>query len=440
MRVAVFGLGYVGTVTAAVLAASGHDVVGVDVDATKVKLVAKGQSPVVEPELDALIRSGALAGHLTATTDAQAALDGAEVSVVCVGTPSSPIGSTDLRAVERALGDIADALSSGIETPGRRHAVVVRSTVPPGTVDEVLAPILHQRLASSPITVGMGMCPEFLREGSAIQDFYDSPLNVVGTDDGHVAETVRRLFAFLPTPLRVVGTREAEGLKYACNAFHAAKVSFANELGRLFRQLGVDSRLVMDLFCEDSKLNISANYLSPGFAFGGSCLPKDLRSLLYVARMNCIDLPLLAGALATNELSISDVVNRVLLTDARSVALLGLSFKAESDDLRESPYVALAETLIGKGYDVRIYDAVVDTERLVGANRQYLLSRLPHVQRALRVSAEAALAGADVALVSTAHPSVLKALTVVTPPKTIDLSGNLGPLVEGLPGYEGVAW
>ena len=440
MRVAIFGLGYVGTVTAAALAANGHDVVGVDVDATKVRLVAGGRSPVVEPQLGALVRSGALSGHLSATTDPATAVTGADASLVCVGTPSSPTGSTDLRAVERAVGDIADVLASGTRVPASGHAVVVRSTVPPGTVDGVLAPLLRERLAGAGVSAGVGMCPEFLREGSAIADFYDAPLHVVGTESEHVAETMRELFAFLPIPLRVVGTREAESLKYACNAFHATKVSFANELGRLLRHLGVDSRRVMQLFCEDTKLNVSASYLSPGFAFGGSCLPKDLRSLLFVARMNCVDLPLLSGTLATNELSVSDVVNRVLATDARSVALLGLSFKADSDDLRESPYVDLAETLIGKGYEVRIYDPVVDTTRLVGANRRSLESQLPHVRRVLRPSAAQALADVDVALVSTAHPSVVDALISLSPPRIIDLHGRLGPGVEALPGYEGVAW
>ena len=254
------------------------------------------------------------------------------------------------------------------------------------------------------------MCPEFLREGTAIADFYDSPLTAVGTADERVGATVQRLLTFLHEPVKVVGTRDAEGLKYACNAYHATKVSFANELGRLFRLLGVDSREVMKLFCEDTKLNISTTYLSPGFAFGGSCLPKDLRSLLYLARMNSVDLPLLSGTLASNALSVGDVVNRVLATDARSVALLGLSFKMDSDDLRESPYVDLAETLIGKGFDVRIYDPLVDTSKLVGANLNYVMSKLPHVQRAMLPTAADALHGADLALVSSADPSVVDAL------------------------------
>ena len=440
MKVAVFGLGYVGTVTAAVLASNGHEVWGVDVDVAKVGVVAEGKSPVIEPELDELVSTAVSTGRLRATTDLFTALDGSELSLVCVGTPSSPTGSTDLTYVLRAVSDIVDTLAAGAGSPSGRHAVVVRSTIPPGTIEGQVAPLVMDRLAGSALTVGTGMCPEFLREGSAIADFYDSPLTVVGTKDPHVGDLMRCLFSFLDCPVRVVSTRDAEGLKYACNAFHATKVSFANELGRLFRMLGVDSRLVMSMFCDDTKLNLSASYLSPGFAFGGSCLPKDLRALLYLARMNCIDLPMLAGTLVTNDLCISDVVNRVLATDARSVALLGLSFKADSDDLRESPYVDLAETLIGKGFDVRIYDPVVDTSRLVGANRQYLIHKLPHVQRALRSSATDALHDADLALVSSAHSSVVDALVEHPPPRLIDLNGRLGPCVEALPSYQGVAW
>jgi GDP-mannose 6-dehydrogenase len=440
MKVAVFGLGYVGTVTAAVLAFHGHDVSGVDIDPTKTGLVAEGRSPVVEPGVERLVADGVSAGHLRATNDVSQALDGAELSLVCVGTPSSPRGSTDLAHVEHALCAIRDALARDLTTPDGRHAVVLRSTVPPGTMDTFVLPLFAGGAGQSPVVTGIGICPEFLREGSAIADFYDAPFTVVGTGDPHVADTMRRLFSFLPNPVQIVSTREAEALKYACNAFHATKVSFANELGRLLRLLGVDARRVMDLFCQDAKLNLSREYLAPGFAFGGSCLPKDLRSLLFLARMNCIDLPLLSGALASNELAVSDIVNRIVATDCHSVALLGLSFKMDSDDLRESPYVDLAETLIGKGFDVRIFDPLVDTSRLVGANRRYLVSKLPHVQRTLCPTPGEALAGAEVAVVSSRDTSVVEAL-VNTPPATIfDLTGRLGREAESLPGYEGVAW
>lgn len=440
MKVAVFGLGYVGTVTAAVLASNHHDVRGVDVDPGKVQLVSEGRSPVLEPGLDPLVAEATRTGSLRATVEPAEGLEGADLSLVCVGTPSASTGNTELEHVLRAVGDILDALAGGAGSDSGHHSLVVRSTVPPGTVDSRIAPLVAERLAGARVTVGTGMCPEFLREGSAIADFYDAPFNVVGTDDPRVGDTMGRLLGFLPAPVRVVATRDAEGLKYACNAFHATKVTFANELGRLFRVLGVDSRRVMELFCEDTKLNISPAYLSPGFAFGGSCLPKDLRSLLYLARMSCTDLPLLAGTLASNQLSVDDVVNRVVATDARTVALLGLSFKGDSDDLRESPYVDLAETLIGKGYDVRIFDPLVDTTRLVGANLRHLVSKLPHVQRTMRPSPAQALDGADLALVSSDHPSVRSALAARPPGVLIDLCGKLGPAVEALPSYQGVAW
>ncbi|MGH9081758.1 MAG: nucleotide sugar dehydrogenase [Acidimicrobiales bacterium] len=438
MNVAVFGLGYVGTVTAAILAAHDHEVRAVDVDPPKVRLVASGRSPVSEPGLDELVAAGAVSGRLRATRDAGEALAGARLSLVCVGTPSSSIGSTDLRHVLAVIDDIGRSLAA--EGSASPHAVVIRSTVPPGTVEDLLTPRLRSALAGAPVRVGIGMCPELLREGSAIADFYDSPITVLGTDDHQVVSAVEEVLGFLGSPVRVVAPREAEALKYACNAFHATKISFVNELGRLLRLLGVDARRVMTLFCEDTKLNLSARYLAPGFAFGGSCLPKDLRSLLYLARANFVDLPLLAGTMATNQLSIADVVNRVVATDARTIALLGITFKMLSDDVRESPYVDLAETLIGKGFDVRIHDPAVDVDRMVGENRRYFESKLPHVRRALRPSAADALDHADLALVSSSDPAVVDALVQHPPPRTIDLNGRLGPIIEGLPGYEGVVW
>ena len=383
MKVAVVGLGYVGTVTAACLASRGHHVWGVDVDAAKVDEIRSGRSPVAEPGLDALVSRTVADGRLRATTSCADALDRADVSLVCVGTPSAARGGTDLSHVRRAVDDIVAALRVVAPPASGRHSVVIRSTVPPGTVENVVTPALTDGLAGTQIAVGAAMCPEFLREGSGIADFFASPFLVVGTSDPGVAQTVTDLFGFLDQPVRVVDVRTAEALKYACNAFHATKVSFANEMARLFRLLGVDSREVMALFCEDQVLNISPAYLRPGFAFGGSCLPKDLRSLLHLARMNGADLPLLAGTLATNELVINEAVDRVVACDGRTVALLGLSFKMDTDDLRESPNVELAERLIGKGFDVRIYDPVVNPARLVGANRRHVESKLPHLGRLL---------------------------------------------------------
>ena len=298
MRVAVFGLGYAGTVSAACLASADHDVWGVDVDEEKVRVVTAGSSPVVEPGLDELVRTVTDAGSLHATVDAAEALDGADVAVVCVGTPSSAHGRVELSQVERAVREIAEASRRAAPPRSGVRSVVMRSTVPVGTVDELVAPILAAETPSG-WRFGMAMCPEFLRESSGIADFFDPPFIVIGTSDGDTAAAVANLFAFVGRDVRVVGTREAEALKYVCNAFHATKVSFANELARLMRSVGVDSRTVMELFCEDTRLNLSDRYLRPGFAFGGSCLPKDLRVAARTsARTNNVDLPLMSGTLA----------------------------------------------------------------------------------------------------------------------------------------------
>ncbi|MEP7022235.1 MAG: nucleotide sugar dehydrogenase [Actinomycetota bacterium] len=435
MKVAVVGLGYVGTVTAACLASHGHEVWGIDVDAAKVQEIQAGRSPVAEPGLGELVSRVVADGTLHATMSCAEALDGADVSLVCVGTPSTARGGTDLTYVQRAVDDIAAALRGGA-LAASGHSVVIRSTVPPGTVDDVVTPAL----AGVTGPVGAAMCPEFLREGSGIADFFAAPFIVIGTGDPLVAERVTGLFSFLDRPVRVVDVRIAESLKYACNAFHATKVSFTNEISRLLRPLGVDSREVMSLFCEDEVLNISPSYLRPGFAFGGSCLPKDLRSLLHLARMNGADLPMLAGTLATNELVINDVVDRVVAWGEHTVALLGLSFKMNTDDLRESPNVELAERLIGKGFHVQIYDPVVNPARLVGANRRQVESKLPHLERLLTREPDDALRGAGTAIVSSADPAVAGALVARPPRHLIDLCGRLGAGVESLPGYEGIGW
>jgi GDP-mannose 6-dehydrogenase len=427
VNVAIFGLGYVGTVSAACLAARGHTVWGVDVDADKVSAIAAGQSPVMEPGLGELVASMVASGALHASTDPAMALAAADVSLICVGTPSLMSGATDLSYVKRVAEVIATTIAALPEPPAS-HVVAVRSTVPPGTVDDVVAPAL----VGAGVEFATAMCPEFLREGSGVQDFFDPPFTVVGTEDTRAAELLSTLLAPPETSARVVAIRTAEALKYACNAFHATKVAFANEIGRAFRPLGIDTREVMELFCEDRRLNISPNYLRPGFAFGGPCLPKDLRALLHLARQASVDLPVLAGTLSSNEVSLSDVLDRVVASDGMTVALLGLTFKPSSDDLRESPSVRLAESLIGKGYDVRIHDPVVNPARLVGTNRRYIESTLPHVRRLLTDSATAVVTSSDASIVS--------ALLEAAPPRIIDVTGRLGPAVELLAGYEGIAW
>jgi nucleotide sugar dehydrogenase len=436
MKVAVFGLGYVGTVSAACLAANGHDVWGVDPDELKVAAIAAGHSPVVEPGLQPLLAKSVAAGTLHASVTPVAAMENADVSLLCVGTPSSTSGEANLAYIYRVVEDLVQPLS---ESGQEHHTIVIRSTVPPGTVEDVTA-VVQSALGETGVDVTVAVCPEFLREGTGVADFLSPPYTVIGASDLRAIDTVSRLFAFIDAPLRVVHPRTAEGLKYACNAFHATKVSFANEVGRILSRLGVDSREVMEIFCDDITLNISPKYLRPGFAFGGSCLPKDLRSLLYLARAESIDVPLLSGALASNRLTIDDAVDRVIGSEGLRVALLGLSFKPGSDDLRESPYVDVAETLLGKGYEVRIYDPVLNPSSLVGANRQYVESRLPHLRRILTDRPEEAIAGADIAVVSNSTPEVTAALLASPPAKIIDLVGRLGPEIEALECYEGFAW
>jgi GDP-mannose 6-dehydrogenase len=438
MKVAVFGLGYVGTVSAACLAANGHDVWGVDPDEMKVATISAGQSPVMEPGLPTLVAQSVAAGRLHASASPAIALENADVSLLCVGTPSTTSGEANLGYIYRVVEDLVQSLTESPPVQGC-HTIVIRSTVPPGTVEDVTA-VVQSSIGETGPDVSVAVCPEFLREGTGIADFLSPPFMVIGASEPRAIATVSELFGFLDAPLRVVHPRTAEALKYACNAFHATKVTFANEVGRIFSRLGVDSREVMKIFCEDTALNISPMYLRPGFAFGGSCLPKDLRSLLHLARAESIDVPLLSGALASNRLTIDEAIDRVVGSEGLRVALLGLSFKPGSDDLRESPYVDLAETLLGKGYEVRIYDPALNPSSLVGTNRQYVESRLPHLKRILTNAPEEAIQGADIAIVAHATQEVVAALLASPPQRIIDLAGRLGAEIETLECYEGFAW
>jgi GDP-mannose 6-dehydrogenase len=440
MKVVICGLGYVGTVTAAGLASRGHEVVGVDVDAGKVAAINEGNSPVIEPGVDRLVLEAVQAGRLGATTDVAEAMERADLSLVCVGTPSRPRGDTDLSFITRALADLREAMSVASPPASGFHSVVIRSTVPPGTGASVVEPTFAPDDLPAGWSVGTAMCPEFLREGCGVEDFFAPPFVVVGTADPRTRESCEELFAFLGLKLHHVDVGTAESLKYACNAFHAVKVTFANEMGRIFSQFGVDPRNVMQLFCEDHKLNISPSYLRPGFAFGGSCLPKDLRALQSMARTVGVDLPLVSSTLASNELTVRTLVDCVLETGYRRVAILGLSFKMNTDDLRESPNLEIAERFVGKGLDVRIYDPVVNPARLVGANLRHFESKLAHVNRLLVPSPDLALEDAEVAIVATSDPACLEALRHAGPALVIDINGRLGDEVEHIAGYQGVSW
>jgi GDP-mannose 6-dehydrogenase len=437
MNVVVVGLGYVGAVTAACLAELGHSVVGVDVDAQKVEEIDAGRSPIVEPRLEELVAKGRASGRLRVTTELGVALRSCQVVMVSVGTPARSDGTVDLGHVERVTGEIGRELQDADEFV----VVVYRSTVPPGTVDGRLRPLLETESGlRADDDFGLAMAPEFLREGSGVADFFDPPFVVAGVREARTLAFITGLFSGLGRPTRALSIEQAEALKYACNAFHAVKITFANEIGRLLGAVDVDAREVMNAFCEDERLNISTAYLRPGFAFGGSCLPKDMRALLHLARVHDVDVPMLGGIMRSNESHLRLAVRRVLDTGARHVALLGLSFKPETDDLRESPFVEAAETLVGKGTRLRIFDPIVNPERLIGTNRRYIESRLPHLQEMLVSSPGEALLDAPVAVVGTSDASTVKALVSARPEHVLDLHGGLGPEVEALPGYEGIAW
>ena len=396
MRISVFGMGYVGTVTAACLARLGHDVLGVDVNETKVGLINAGSSPVTEPRLAELVSQVVAQGSFRATADSDQAVAASEMSLVCVGTPGHPDGSIDLSYLIRVGEQIGDALRSKMN----RHAVVVRSTVLPGTIADVLGPTLEQR-SGKRLSRDFLVCsnPEFLREGSSVQDFLAPPFTLIGADDPNDAEPLRQLYNAIDAPVIVVAIKAAEMIKYACNAFHALKVGFANEIGTLCATVGVDADEVMAVFCRDTKLNLSPYYLKPGFAFGGSCLPKDLRALTHKASELEVDVPLLRAIDQSNRLQIDRAVEAVLQTGRNRVGILGLSFKAGTDDLRESALVAMISPLLRHGLEVKIYDPDVSLTQLVGVNKLYIERTIPALASMICETMEEIVATAEVVVV-----------------------------------------
>ena len=396
MRLSVFGLGYLGSVTAACFAHAGHDVTGVELNQTKVKAINSGNSPIVEVGLDRLIRDGVAQHKLRATVDPDEAVNGSELSLICVGTPSEQSGDLDLTYVKRVSTEIGRALQRKRE----HHIVVVRSTMLPGTLETVVTPILEQssgRKAGS----DFGVCvnPEFLREGVSVEDFYSPPFTLIGSHDRTAAAAVRELYAGIDAPILTVAPKTAEMVKCISNGFHAVKINFANEIGNICNELGMNSREVMDVFCLDKKLNLSSSYLTPGFAFGGSCLPKDVRALTFKAKQLGVEVPLLSSVIHSNCNQIDRAVRMVMRTAKARVGLLGLSFKCGTDDMRESPLVTLMQKLISKGLEVVVCDPDVSVPRLVGANKEYIEHAIPNIAQLLRTNIDAVLADAEVVVV-----------------------------------------
>jgi len=401
MRVSVFGLGYVGCVSAACLARDGHSVLGVDVNPLKVACVNAGRSPVIERDLAALIADARRAGRLEATDNGPSAVARTDLSLICVGTPSMHNGSLDHRHVETVCREIGTALAHA----PRNHAVVVRSTVLPGTTEERLVPIIERhsgRRAGTDVPVCMN--PEFLREGTAVADYSDPSYVVIGELGGNGGDRVEQLYAGVDAPVIRTDVRAAEMLKYVSNAYHALKVAFANEVGTLCKEQGIDGAELMEIFCRDRALNLSAAYLRPGFAFGGSCLPKDLRALLHRARQQDVDLPVLRAVVESNRRHLARGIELVERTGRRRAGVLGLSFKPGTDDVRESPSVALIETLVGRGYAVAIYDRDVEPQRLIGANKASLERELPHIAALMRPSIDDVLAESEVIVIANGSP------------------------------------
>ena len=435
--VSVFGLGYVGCVSAACFAKEGHTVVGCDVSQSKVDLINAGKATIVEAGIGELIAQMRTTGRLRATTSAREAVLATDISLVAVGTPSRANGGIDLRFIERVCEEIGAALKD----KDGRHVVVIRSTVLPGTTDRVVIPAL-ERASGKRVGPELGVCmnPEFLREGTSIRDFYDPPFTLVGCSDPQAAASVLALYQGIDAATHVTAVRVAEMVKYACNSYHGLKVGFANEIGNICKALGVDSHEVMRLFCEDTKLNVSAAYLKPGFAFGGSCLPKDIRAITHAAREADIATPILTGTLESNQHQIRRAFDMIMATGRRRVGVLGLSFKAGTDDLRESPMVALIEMLIGKGVPLAIHDDHVASARLIGANREYIEREIPHIWSLMRPSVAEVLHEAEVVVVGNGSPEYRGiAPQLVDGQVVVDLVRAFGPRTSDGQ-YLGICW
>lgn len=405
MKVSIFGLGYVGTVSAGCLASEGHEIVGVDPVQTKVDLINKGQSPIIEAEIGELVANYVKSGRIRATTDPAEAIRDTELSFVCVGTPSQSNGNLDFRYIRR----ICEQIGQAIKAKSSRHTVVIRSTILPGTMRTIVIPILEES-SGKKAGADFGVCnnPEFLREGSAVKDFHNPPKTVIGEIDKASGDILAKLYEKLDAPFIRTDLETAEMVKYVDNCWHAVKIGFANEIGNFCKAFNIDAHKVMNIFIQDKKLNISPAYLMPGFAFGGSCLPKDLRALSYKAKSNDLQLPILGAVLPSNEMQVNRGVQMIMDKGHKKVGVLGFSFKAGTDDLRESPMIEVIERLLGKGFDVCIYDKNVNIASLVGANRDFILNHIPHISRIMVGNMDAALAHGQTIVIGNKDPEFQK--------------------------------
>ena len=436
MRISVFGLGYVGAVSAGCLANDGHEVVGVDPNEEKVALINRGTAPIVEEAIGEMIATSVQGGRLKATANVVDAVMASEISLVCVGTPSQLNGNLDLSYVRRVCEEIGEALKEKPEF----HVVVARSTMLPGSMRDIVIPTLEST-SGKRAGIDFGVCnnPEFLREGTAVYDYYNPPKTVIGETDARAGDVLVKLYEHIPAPLIRTDVETAEMVKYTDNTWHALKVSFANEIGNLCKAIGIDGHQVMDIFCQDTKLNLSPYYMKPGFAFGGSCLPKDVRALNYKARSLDLELPMLSSILPSNRRQVEKGIKMIVDKGKRKVGFLGFSFKAGTDDLRESPLVEVIEHLIGKGYELRLYDRNVNLAALVGANKDYILNHIPHISRLMVDSQEEVLEFAETLVIGNGAREFHDILERARPDQTVVDLVRVGTDVSGEM-YDGICW
>jgi len=437
MRISIFGMGYVGCVSAACLAESGNNVIGVDVNADKLDLISQGKSPIVEPGIDELLKAQVDAGRFTVSQDVAYCIANSDVSMICVGTPSNSNGALDLSYVINVVQEIGTALADH----DTFHTVVIRSTMLPGSIHNSIIPAIEKASGKKlGDNYSVAINPEFLRESTAIKDHHAPPFTLVGVEDDRSKAALREIYNEIDAPFLETKIAEAEMVKYTCNCFHALKVSFANEVGNICKASNIDSHVVMDVFSQDSKLNLSPYYLKPGFAFGGSCLPKDLRALNYKARESDLSTPVLSSVLSSNAIQIDQAFDQIVSSGSKKVGMLGLSFKSGTDDLRESPMVTLAERLIGKGYSLSIFDKEVELSRLVGANKSFIEAEIPHISALLNDSLESLISNSQTILVCKPDPAYVEALNEFAHEKVvIDLVRPKG-INEQLSGYSGLCW
>jgi len=436
MKISVFGLGYVGAISAACLAKDGHTVIGVDTDPGKVALINAGKCPVIEKDATEIIQDNVQQGRLSATVDVFHAVANTEVSLVCVGTPSNDNGSLDLKYVRR----VAEEIGFSLRNKTAYHVVVMRSTMLPGSMESIVIPTLEQ-YSGKKAGADFGICinPEFLRESTAVYDYYHPPKTVIGEIDKRAGDVLADIYSHLEAPMIRDKIAVAEMVKYTDNAWHAVKVVFGNEIGNVCKRLGIDSHRVMDIFCQDTKLNLSAYYLKPGFAFGGSCLPKDVRALAYKARTLDLDLPLINSLLPSNSNQIDQAMRMITGNGAKRIGVLGFSFKAGTDDLRESPVVTVIERLIGKGYDLRLYDQNVHLASLTGANRDYILNRIPHIYRLMSDDLDEVVDFADTLVIGNKAPEFEDVVGDFDGKHVIDLV-RVNSQLKSERAYEGICW